>query len=97
MLDPDRRTAGFHQLREDMRQVTRSRADVEDFTAGIEEREERFCGVGVHVRGGDCGAVPDGLRGVLVGGVGGVVGAVDLVVRGCVSFVYSFDGGLGWV
>lgn len=32
------------------------------------------------MRGADCGAVADGLGGVLVGGVGGVVGAVDLLL-----------------
>ena len=31
------------------------------------------------MRSGDCGAVADGLRGVLVGGCGGVVGSVDLI------------------
>ena len=41
-------------------------------------RQQRFRGGGVHVRGGDGGLEADRLGGILVGGGGGVVRAVDL-------------------
>lgn len=44
----------------------------------VQVGQERFGGNGVHVRGGNCGAVVDPLGGVGVGAGGGEVGAVDL-------------------
>ncbi len=51
-----------------MRQVPGPGADVEDARRGVDEGETGFESVGVHVRGGDCGGVADGLGGVGVGG-----------------------------
>ena len=46
----------------------------------------------------DCGAVADGLRGVLVGGLGGVVGAVDLGINlELEGTVWGFNVVLLWV
>lgn len=66
-----------------MRQVPRSRPDIEDARGGVlvrgeEEREEVLDGGGVHVRGGDGGGVTDGLGMVLVWRCGCVVSAVNL-------------------
>lgn len=68
------------EVGEDVGEVAGAGADVEDAGGGVEEGEERFTGGGVHVGGGDCGAVADGLGGVFVGGgwVWAVVGTVDL-------------------
>ncbi len=44
----------------------------------MQEGEEGLGGAGVHVRGGYCGGVTDGLGGVGVGGGRSVVGAIDL-------------------
>jgi hypothetical protein len=55
-------------------------------------REERFAGVGVHVGGGDCGAMTDGLGGVFVGKGGGEVCAIDL---GIVRYLLNI-GCIGW-
>lgn len=61
-----------------MREISRSGPDVENPGSRIEEREERFAGGSVHVRGGNRGAVAERLRGVGVGAARGVVRAVDL-------------------
>ncbi len=44
----------------------------------MQEGEEGLGSAGVHVRGGDCGGVTDGLGGVGVGRGRGVVRAIDL-------------------
>jgi hypothetical protein len=57
-------------------------------------REERFAGVGVHVGGGDCGGVADGLGGVFVGEGGGEVGAINLCVL--LGLVYEISSKDSW-
>lgn len=78
------------ELREYVRQVPAAAADVEDAArslrgaraavtaalVGQEVREEGLGGVGVHVRRADGRLVPNRLRRVLVGRLGGVVGPV---------------------
>lgn len=78
MVDANDAAFGAEEIREDVRQVAGAGADVENAGGGVEVGEEGFSGGGVHVRGGDCGAVADGLRRVLVGQLGSVVRAVDL-------------------
>lgn len=74
-----------YQLGQHVREIAGARADVEDAGrragfGGGDEGEEFLDGGGVHVRGGNGGAVADGLGAVIVGGGGGVVCAVDLGV-----------------
>ena len=78
MVHADDGSRGADEVGEDGGQVAGAGADVEDAGGGVEAGEEGFGGGGVHVRGGDCGAEADVLGGVVVGGCGGVVGAVDL-------------------
>ncbi len=61
----------------------------------MQEGEEGGGGCGVHVWGGDCGAVADGLGGVGVRGVGGEVGAVDLGGLGLAGWGKEVWGGGG--
>ena len=72
------------EVGEDGGQVAGAGADVEDAGCGVEVGKEGFRRRGVHVGSGDCGAVADDLRGVVVRGGRGIVSAVDLG-EGCQS------------
>lgn len=94
VLHADDFSAGADEVGEHGGQVARAGADVQDAGAAtrastggrvlrvlrvqVQEGQEGLGGHGVHVRGGDCGAVADSLGGVGVGARGGEVGAVDL-------------------
>lgn len=92
MIDADDFSLGADEVGEHVREVAASGADVQDAGGGVQEGEEGFGGRGVHVGGGDGGAVADGLGGVFVGGGGGVVGAIDLffllVLRPSLDFFF---------
>lgn len=64
-------------------------ADVEDAGGRVQVWEEGFRGRRVHVRSGDCGAEADSLGGVVVGGRGGEVRAVNLGEKRYVNYWFS--------
>ena len=66
MVDADDFAGFADEVGEDVGEVAGAGADVEDFGARREEGKERFAGGGVHVGGGDGGAVADGLGRILV-------------------------------
>lgn len=78
VVNADYAAIGAEEVREHMREVAASGADVEDAGGGMEVREEGFGSGGVHVRGGNCGAESDGLGGVFVGERRGVMRSVNL-------------------
>lgn len=69
----------LYELGEDMSKVSGSRSNVQDSSTWLEVWEQRLASCGMHVRGGDGGAVADGLRRVLIRCVGGVVSSIDLL------------------
>lgn len=81
VIDPDDLATGLHEFGEDVSEIAGSRADIEDLGAGVEVREQRLAGRGVHVGSGDGRRVADALRRILVRSPRSVVCAIDLLRR----------------